>query len=129
MSKSTRSGDMQPIDLEQKFSLFDEPWRQKTVAKPNGQEVKLVKILGLFPWHRHLDVDEMFLVWRGKFRVEFRDEIVELGAGQMIVVPRGVEHRTASNDGAEVIVFEPEGVVNTGDAPLSEFTASSNAGI
>ena len=120
---------MQANDLAQKFSLFDEPWRPKTVVRLNGHEVKLVKAHGVFPWHRHHDIDEMFLVWRGKFRVEFREEVVELRAGQMIVVPRGVEHRTASDDGAEVIVFEPADVVNTGDAPVSEFTAPNNAGI
>jgi len=120
---------MEKIDLAQKFSLFDEAWRPKTLARLNGQEVKIVKVEGVFPWHSHHDIEEMFLVWRGKFRVEFRDRSVELSPGQMIVVPRGVEHRTASDQGAEVVVFEPVDVVNTGDAPLSEFTAPNNAGI
>jgi mannose-6-phosphate isomerase-like protein (cupin superfamily) len=120
---------VEKIDLAQKFSLFDETWRPKTVARLNGQEVKVVKVEGVFPWHCHHEVEEMFLVWRGKFRVEFREGSVELSPGQMIVVPRGVEHRTASDDGAEVIVFEPADVVNTGDAPVSEFTAPNNAGI
>jgi len=120
---------MEKIDLAEKFSLFDETWRPKTVARPNGQEVKLVKVEGVFPWHRHAGIDELFLVWRGTFRVEFRDASVELSPGQMIVVPRGVEHRTVSEGGAEVLIFEPCDVVNTGDAPVSEFTAPSNAGI
>src|ERR1700674_680870 len=76
----------------------------KIVAEMNGQQAKLQ---GTFPWHRH---DEVFLVWRGRFRVEFRDRIVELGPGEFVVVPRGVEYRT----GAEVILWEPAGALNTG---------------
>jgi mannose-6-phosphate isomerase-like protein (cupin superfamily) len=68
------------------------------VAELNGQEVKLVKVQGTFPWHHHDDVEEMFLVWRGRFRAEFRDRIVELGPGELLVVPRGVEHRTAADE-------------------------------
>ncbi len=67
----------------------------------------------MFPWHRHDAAEEMFLVWRGRFRVEYRDRIVELGPGEMTVVPRGVEHRTAADAEAEVLVFEPCDVVNT----------------
>jgi uncharacterized protein YjlB len=74
------------------------------VAELNGQEVKLVKVQGTFPWHHHDDVEEMFLVWRGRFRVEFRDRIVELGPGELVVVPCGVEHRTAADEEAEVIL-------------------------
>ncbi|MFW2342745.1 cupin domain-containing protein [Brevundimonas sp.] len=69
----------------------------------------------------------MFLVWKGRFRVEFRDRIVALDPGQFIVVPRGVEHRTAADEEAEVLIFEPSGVINTGDAPTSEFTAPAGA--
>lgn len=120
---------MDKIALDDKFSMFSEHWRPKVVGRLNGQEVKLVKAQGVFPWHRHDDVEEMFLVWRGRFRVEYRDRVVELGPGEMTVVPRGVEHRTAADEEAEVIVFEPADVVNTGDAPVSAFTAPNNAGI
>ncbi|HEX4301348.1 MAG TPA: cupin domain-containing protein [Rhizomicrobium sp.] len=120
---------MDKIDLTEKFALFDETWRPKTAARLNGQEVKLVKVDGVFPWHRHADAEEMFLVWRGHFRVEYRDHVVDLAPGQFTVVPRGVEHRTASDGGAEVLIFEPADVVNTGDAPASDFTAPNNAGI
>ncbi len=120
---------MEKIDVAEKFSLFDETWRPKTIARLNGQDVKLVKVDGVFPWHSHHDVEEMFLVWRGTFRVEFRNRVVEMTPGQMIVIPRGIEHRTASDAGAEVLVFEPADVVNTGDAPVSGFTAPNNAGI
>jgi mannose-6-phosphate isomerase-like protein (cupin superfamily) len=111
------------IDLTEKFASFSEHWRPKIVADLNGQTVRLVKVEGVFPWHCHADAEEMFLVWKGRFRVEFRDRVVELCPGQFIVVPRGVEHRTAADAEAEVIIFEPADVVNTGDAGVSEFTA------
>ncbi len=111
------------IDLSEKFATFHEPWRPRIAAQLNGQDVRLVKVQGLFPWHRHEDADEMFLVWKGRFRVEFRDRIVTLDPGQFIVVPRGVEHRTGADEMAEVMIFEPSEVVNTGDAPASEYTA------
>jgi len=103
--------------------------KPKIVAGLNGQEVKLVKAQGTFPCHHHEDVEEMFLVWRGRFRVEFRDRVVELGPGEMVVVPRGVEHRTAADDEAEVILLEPAGVVNTGDIVDEKFTAPSGVRI
>ena len=80
-------GDMEPINIAEKFARFSEHWQPKIVADLNGQEVKLVKVKGTFPWHHHDDVEEMFLVWRGRFRVEFRDRIVELGPGELVVVP------------------------------------------
>jgi mannose-6-phosphate isomerase-like protein (cupin superfamily) len=99
------------------------------VAELNGQELKLVKVQGTFPWHHHDGVEEMFLVWKGRFRVEFRDRIVELGPAELVVVPRGVEHRTAANEEAEVIVLEPAGVLNTGNVVDEEFTAPMSARI
>ncbi|WP_068876179.1 MULTISPECIES: cupin domain-containing protein [unclassified Phenylobacterium] len=118
-----------PIDIAAKFADFTEHWRPKVAARLNGQDVRLVKTQGLFPWHTHVDAEEMFLVFKGRFRVEFRDRVVELEPGQMIVVPRGVEHRTGSDEEAEVMIFEPSEVVNTGDAPVSEFTAPVGVGI
>ena len=111
------------IDITQKFAAFSEHWRPKVVADLNGQTVRLVKVEGVFPWHAHAGAEEMFLVWKGRFRVEFRDRVVELNPGQFIVVPRGVEHRTAADAEAEVIIFEPADVVNTGEAEVSDFTA------
>ncbi len=84
------------IDLTEKFASFSEHWRPKIAAELNGQTVRLAKVQGLFPWHRHIDAEEMFLVWKGKLRIEFRDRIVQLLPGQLFVVPRGVEHRTGS---------------------------------
>ncbi len=111
------------VDLAQKFGGFSDHWRPRVAAQLNGQDVRLVKVQGVFPWHSHADAEEMFLVWKGRFRVEFRDRIETLGPGQFIVVPRGVEHRTAADEEAEVMIFEPSEVINTGDAPTSEFTA------
>lgn len=111
------------IKLEEKFDRIDEHWRPKVVAELNGQEVKLVKFQGVFPWHHHANEDEMFLVWRGRMRIEFRDRTVELGPGELCVVPRGVEHRTAADAEAEVIIFEPAATRNTGNVTDPRFTA------
>jgi mannose-6-phosphate isomerase-like protein (cupin superfamily) len=120
---------MERVNIAEKFGRFAERWRPKIVAELNGQEVKLVKVLGTFPWHHHDDVDELFLVWRGRFRVEFRDRTVELGPGEFIVVPRGVEHRTAADEEAEVILLEPAGILNTGNVLDKTFTAPTGARI
>jgi mannose-6-phosphate isomerase-like protein (cupin superfamily) len=111
------------IDIAEKFSAIHEHWRPKVAAQLNGQDMRLVKIKGAFPWHSHPEADEMFIVWKGAFRMEFRDRAVDLAAGQFIVVPRGVEHRPVADEEAEVMLFEPSEVVNTGDAPVSAFTA------
>lgn len=113
----------QVVDLAQKFGGFSDHWRPRVAAQLNGQDVRLVKVQGVFPWHSHADAEEMFLVWKGRFRVEFRERIETLEPGQFIVVPRGVEHRTAADEEAEVMIFEPSEVINTGDAPTSDFTA------
>ena len=120
---------MERISIAEKFARFAEHWQPKIVAELNGQEVKLVKVQGTFPWHHHNDVDELFLVWRGRFRLEFRDRNVELGPGEFVVVPRGVEHRTAADEEAEVILWEPAGVPNTGNVIDEKFTALIGARI
>lgn len=114
---------MEKVSLNEKFGLFLEHWRPKVVAELNGQEVKLVKVQGHFPWHVHENEDEMFMVWRGRFRVEFRDRQVDLRPGELIVVPRGVEHRTVAAEEAEVLIFEPRSVINTGNVTDAVFTA------
>ena len=120
---------MEKISLTEKFARFSEHWRPKVVAALNGQEVKLVKVQGVFPWHHHDHEDEMFMVWRGRFRVEFRDRIVDMGPGEFVVVPRGIEHRTAADDEAEVLIFEPAEVRNTGNIVDEVFTAPQGATI
>lgn len=120
---------MEKVSLPDKFAKFSEQWRPKVVAALNGQEVKLVKVEGTFPWHHHDDEDEMFLVWRGRFRVEFRDRVVDMGPGEFVVVPRGVEHRTAADAEAEVLIFEPAEVRNTGNVIDETYTAPNGATI
>ncbi len=111
------------INVDEKFGLISEHWRPKVAASLNGQEVKLVKIYGAFPWHHHEQEDEMFLVWRGSIRLEFRDRSVELGEGEAIVVPRGVEHRPVADKEAQILLFEPADVRNTGNIVDEKFTA------
>ncbi|MBA3650801.1 MAG: cupin domain-containing protein [Chthoniobacterales bacterium] len=114
---------MEKVNLAVKFAAFREHWRPKIVGELNGQEVKVVKFQGVFPWHHHEVEDELFLVWRGRMRIEFRDRVVELNEGEFLVVPNGVENRTEADEEAEVILFEPAATRNTGNADESEFTA------
>jgi mannose-6-phosphate isomerase-like protein (cupin superfamily) len=114
------------IDLREKFAAFDEHWSPRIVAELNGQHVKLVKFQGEFVWHHHDHEDELFLVHRGRFRMEFRDRAVDLGPGEIIVVPRGVEHRPVANEEVEVVLFEPAGTLNTGNV-LNERTVAEPA--
>src|ERR687896_174397 len=101
---------MQKINLADNFCRITEHWRPKVVGELNGQEVKIVKFRGEFVWHKHEAEDELFLVWRGRFRVEFRDRTVELGPGELLIVPRGVEHRTVAEEEVEVVLFEPAAI-------------------
>jgi mannose-6-phosphate isomerase-like protein (cupin superfamily) len=118
---------MDKISLNEKFALFGDYWRPKTIAALNGQEVKLVKVRGEFPWHHHEHEDEFFMVWRGRFRVEFRDRVVTLEAGECVVVPRGIEHRTCADDETCILCFEPAGTVNTGNVKDEKYTAQRQA--
>lgn len=114
---------MHKVNINEKFSRITEHWRPKIVAELNGQEVKLVKFQGEFVWHHHANEDELFLGIRGSFRIEFRDHAVEVGPGEFIVVPRGVVHRTVAAEVAEVLIFEPAAVRNTGNVTDPTFTA------
>jgi mannose-6-phosphate isomerase-like protein (cupin superfamily) len=114
---------MTKISLAEKFTLIREHWRPKVAASLNGQELKLVKFQGTFPWHHHENEDELFLVWRGRMTIEFRDHRVDLNAGELCVVPRGIEHRTMAEHEAEVLIFEPAATRNTGNIHDPEFTA------
>lgn len=104
------------INLADKFAQFSAHWSPKIVAELNGQEVKLVKFRGEFVWHSHEREDELFLVVRGSFRMEYRDRTVELREGEMVVVPRGVEHRPVAEEEVWVMLFEPAATLNTGNA-------------
>lgn len=103
------------IDLREKLGRFDERWSPRVVAELNGQHVKLAKLEGEFVWHAHANEDELFLVLEGRLRIELRDGVVELGPGQMAVVPRGVEHRPVAAGEVHVLLFEPAGTLNTGN--------------
>lgn len=104
----------QPFALDEKFALIHEYWQPRIVGELNGQQVKLAKLLGEFVWHHHEHEDELFLVHRGRLRMEFRDGVVELGPGEVIIVPRGVEHRPVAEQPVEVVLFEPGTTRNTG---------------
>lgn len=114
---------MERVNLAEKLALIGEHWRPKVVGELNGQEVKLVKFKGTFVWHHHDHEDELFLGVSGRFRVEFRDRALELGPGEFLIVPRGVEHRTVSEEESAVLVFEPMATRNTGNVEDAEFTA------
>ena len=120
---------VEKVDLAEKLALIDEHWRPKVVAELNGQEVKLVKFRGEFVWHRHEREDELFMGVRGRFRVEFRDHSVEVGPGELLVVPHGVEHRTVADEEVEVLLFEPAATRNTGDVDDPDLTAPSGVRI
>jgi len=104
------------INLREKFSRIQKFWDPRIIGALNGQHVKLVKFKGSFVWHRHEHEDELFLVVRGGFTMHFRDRSCELREGEMIIVPRGTDHRPEANEEVEVLLFEPASTVNTGNA-------------
>ena len=112
---------MDKVNLSQKFSLFTSHWDPKIVGELNGQHVKLVKFQGPFVWHRHENEDELFLVHKGRFAMEFRDRRVPVEKGEFIIVPRGIEHRPVADEECHVVLFEAVTTVNTGDVQ-SELT-------
>ncbi len=103
------------VNLTEKFQLIHQHYSPKIVGELNGQYVKLVKFEGPFIWHKHVDEDEMFLVTKGSFRMEFRDHSETLDEGEFIIVPRGVEHRPVADSEVEMMLFEPATTLNTGD--------------
>ena len=105
-----------PINIKDKLSKFSDHWSPKIIAQMNDYHFKLVKFKGDFVWHQHDDTDETFIVLEGKMRIDFRDGSVELKAGEMFVVPKGVEHKPFAEDECQILLVEPAGVVNTGDA-------------
>lgn len=114
---------MDKVNISEKFALISEHWRPKVVGELNGQEIKLVKFKGEFPWHHHENEDEMFLAQKGTFRIEFRDRSVTLNEGEFVIVPRGVEHRPVADEEVEVLLFEPAQLLNTGNIEDDKYTA------
>jgi mannose-6-phosphate isomerase-like protein (cupin superfamily) len=106
---------VQKVNLSEKLALFDDQWSPKIIAELNGQQVKLAKLEGTFVWHHHESEDELFLVVKGRLRMEFRDREVSLEPGELIVVPRGVEHRPHAEGEVEVLLFEPASTLHTGN--------------
>jgi mannose-6-phosphate isomerase-like protein (cupin superfamily) len=106
---------MNKVNLSEKLARFTAHWQPKIIGELNGQQVKLAKFQGEFVWHSHEHEDEMFLVVRGRFRMELRDRVVELGEGELLIVPRGVEHRPVADEEVAVMLFEPAGTLNTGN--------------
>jgi mannose-6-phosphate isomerase-like protein (cupin superfamily) len=104
------------ISIKEKLSKFSERWSPKVIAQMNDYQFKLVRVQGEFVWHSHDDTDETFLVIDGTLTIQFRDGEVRLGAGEMYVVPKGVEHCPKADEECRIMLIEPAGVVNTGDA-------------
>lgn len=114
-----------PINFGEKLAKFSEMWSPKAVARMNDYEFKLAKIEGEFVWHSHTETDEAFVVIAGEMRIELRDGSVQLKAGEMFVVPRGVEHRPVAERACSIMLIEPAGTVNTGEAG-GELTAPND---
>jgi mannose-6-phosphate isomerase-like protein (cupin superfamily) len=107
--------NMEKVNLQEKFTKFADFWKPKIVGELNGQQVKLVKFFGPFVWHHHDNEDELFLVVKGRFRMEFRNRHVWLEEGEFLTVPRGVEHRPVADEEVHVMLFEPASTLNTGN--------------
>ena len=103
------------LSLDAAFARIADYWNPRIAAELNGQQVRVAKVLGAFPWHAHEREDELFLVHRGRLRMELRDRVVELEPGDMLIVPRGVEHRPVADEEVQVLLFEPATTLNTGN--------------
>jgi len=117
-----------PINFQEKLTKFSEHWSPKIVAQMNDYHLKVVKIQGEFVWHDHKDTDEVFIVLDGAMRIDFRDGEVNLQTGEMFVVPRGVEHKPFAAQECKILLIEPVGLVNTGEAG-GELTAEKDVWI
>jgi mannose-6-phosphate isomerase-like protein (cupin superfamily) len=111
------------INLAEKFARFSDQWSPKIVADLNDSQVKLAKVEGEFVWHNHADEDELFLVVKGELTIELRDGQVTLGPGELVVIPKGVEHRPVAREEVQLILIEPKGIKHTGDV-VSERTVT-----
>jgi len=119
MSKVEGQGSkakIEKVNFAEKFALFSQHWSPKIVARMNDYEFKLAKIQGDFVWHKHDDTDEVFIVLEGEMQIDFRDGPVHLKAGELLVVPKNLEHKPYAEQECRIMLVEPTGVVNTGDA-------------
>ena len=115
---------MKSINVKEKLGQFDDYWNPRIIGRLNGQLVKVAKFKGEFVWHKHDHEDELFKVISGQMKIEFRDKTVILNPGEFIIVPRGVEHKPSAEEECEVMLFEPEATLNTGDAEENDLTHS-----
>jgi len=115
-----RTAAGKPVDLAEKLATFAEHWQPRTVAEFNGHDVMVVKAQGEFVWHKHDETDDFFLVLRGELTIELRDGSVTLRPGQLFVVPKGVEHRPVADEETHILLIEPMGTPNTGDAATAQ---------
>ncbi len=115
-----RPDALRPINLAEKLAGFSEHWQPRTVAEFNGHDVMVVKAQGEFVWHKHDETDDLFLVLRGELTIELRDGSVTLRAGDLFVVPKGVEHRPVAREEVHVLLIEPSGTPNTGDRATAQ---------
>ncbi len=111
---------MSAINLESKLATFSEHWQPRTVTQYNDNDIMVVKVKGEFQWHKHDDTDDFFLVLKGNLAIELRDRIVHLGPGELFVVPKGVEHRPVAAEEVHLLLIEPTGTPNTGDAATAQ---------
>jgi mannose-6-phosphate isomerase-like protein (cupin superfamily) len=106
---------MQKINLKEKFGLFHDHWTPRIIGELNGQDVKLAKVQGEFVWHDHKDEDELFFIIKGCLKIEFRDRVVKLNEGEMLIIPKGVEHRPVAEEEVWLMLFEPSTTKHTGE--------------
>lgn len=106
---------MDVVNIKDKFTLFTEQWSPKIIGQLNGQDVKLAKLQGEFVWHDHKNEDELFYIINGSLKIEFRDKIVKLKEGDMLIIPKGVEHKPIAEEEVWVLLFEPSNIKHTGD--------------
>ena len=107
---------LEKINLKEKLSKFNKHWSPRVVAEMNDYQFKVAKIKGEFIWHNHKDTDETFIVIEGKMSMKLRNRTIELSEGEMFIVPKGVDHKPCANEECKILVIEPRGVINTGDA-------------
>ena len=118
-----------PINLDKKFNKFSDYWSPKVIGEMNNYQFKLAKVQGEFIWHQHLDTDETFIVIEGQLTIEFKDGRVDIGQGEMYVVPKGVEHKPMATKECHIMIIEPKGVTNTGNKMDSKLKADNDVWI
>ncbi len=117
---------MEKINLKQKFGLFQDRWSPKIIGELNGQYVKLAKMKGEFEWHHHKNEDELFLVVKGSFRMKLREGDIVVSEGEIIIIPKGLDHCPVAEEEAEILLFEPKSTLHTGNV-RSERTVDKQA--